>query len=61
MLRHLLFLIGFLWILTAGARAQAGIVWYGTWEQGYRAAQASGKPIMLLAAAPQCKGVSGIW
>lgn len=44
-----------------GSQAQVGIAWYGTWEQGYQAARASGKPILLLAAAPQCHGVSGIW
>ena len=49
------------WLLTGAAQAQTGIAWYGTWEQGYRAARESGKPILLTAAAPQCHGVSGIW
>lgn len=48
-------------IFTASAQAQSGIAWYGTWEQGYREALLSGKPILLTAAAPQCHGVSGIW
>ena len=39
----------------------SGIVWYGVLEDGLAEAKASGKPIMLLSAAPNCVGVSGIW
>jgi hypothetical protein len=38
-----------------------GIQWFGTWEGGKRAASASGKPILLVSAAPHCAGVSGTW
>ena len=55
----LLLLTGLL--LTSTSQAQTGIAWYGTWEQGYQAAKASGKPILLTSAATQCHGVSGIW
>ncbi len=51
-----------LWLaLTLVAAAQTEISWYSDWRQGLAAARASGKPILLMSAAPQCKGVSGIW
>ncbi len=37
------------------------IAWYGTWERGFQVAKATGRPILLLAAAPQCHGISGLW
>ena len=43
------------------AAATAAIQWFGTWEQGKREAARTGRPILLLAAAPQCHGVSGLW
>jgi hypothetical protein len=39
----------------------SGIVWYGVLDDGIAEAKASGKPIMLLSAAPQCAGVPGMW
>jgi anti-sigma factor RsiW len=39
----------------------AGVAWFATWESGLREAQRTGKPILLVAAAPSCAGVSGIW
>ena len=39
----------------------AGIEWYGTWERGLAEAKRSGRPILLVAAAPHCKNISGIW
>ena len=48
--------------LAGGARAEGpGIPWFATWESGLREAQRTGKPILLVAAAPHCAGVSGIW
>lgn len=47
-----------------GARDDAtrgGIQWFATWESGLREAQRTGRPILLVAAAPHCGGVSGIW
>lgn len=38
-----------------------GIQWFATLERGLAEAKATGKPIMLLSAAPHCGGVSGIW
>ena len=37
------------------------IDWYGTLESGLQEAKRTNKPILLLAAAPQCLGVPGIW
>ncbi len=39
----------------------AGIQWYATWESAQREAQRTGRPILLVSAAPHCAGVSGIW
>jgi hypothetical protein len=41
--------------------ASGGIAWYATLESGLREAKRTGKPILLVAAAPHCAGVSGIW
>jgi hypothetical protein len=38
-----------------------GIAWFATWDSGLREAQRTGKPILLVAAAPHCAGVSGVW
>lgn len=38
-----------------------GIAWYATLESGLNEAKRTGKPILFLAAAPHCGGVSGIW
>jgi hypothetical protein len=43
------------------AKRQAGIQWYPTWQSGIREAQRTGRPILLVAGAPHCAGVSGIW
>ncbi|MBI3267388.1 MAG: hypothetical protein HYZ53_00080 [Planctomycetes bacterium] len=37
------------------------IAWHGTWERGLAEAQRLERPIFLLAAAPHCHGVPGIW
>ena len=42
-------------------RAPAGIQWYGTWEAAKTEAQRTARPILLIAAAPHCHNVSGIW
>ena len=39
----------------------AGIQWYATWESGLREARRTGRPILLVSAAPHCAGVSGCW
>ncbi|HZZ82164.1 MAG TPA: hypothetical protein VFE62_26940 [Gemmataceae bacterium] len=38
-----------------------GIQWFATWKAGLAEAQRTGKPILLVSAAPHCAGVSGIW
>ena len=42
-------------------QAAAGIQWYATWESGLAEAQRTGRPILFVAAAPHCAGVSGMW
>ncbi len=65
------FLIGCIMLLPIGwgeanpAKVETGvnrrIAWYGVLEDGLAEAKRTGKPIMLLSAAPQCAGVSGMW
>ncbi|MHC4822796.1 MAG: hypothetical protein ACYTEP_02130 [Planctomycetota bacterium] len=43
------------------APPEARIQWFGTLEQGLAEAQRTGRPLMMTAAAPQCRGVSGKW
>lgn len=38
-----------------------GIQWFATWEAGQAEAARTGRPILLVSAAPHCAGVSGIW
>lgn len=38
-----------------------GIKWYTTWETGLAEAKRSGRPIMFVAAATQCHGISGVF
>ncbi|MBM84074.1 MAG: hypothetical protein CMJ78_26270 [Planctomycetaceae bacterium] len=40
---------------------QPGIAWYTTWELAEAEAKRSGRPIMFVAAATQCRGVSGVF
>lgn len=40
---------------------EAGIAWYTTWETAQAEAKRSGRPIMFVAAATQCRGVSGVF
>jgi hypothetical protein len=44
------------------ARATGGgIQWFSTWDAGIAEAERTGRPILLVSAAPHCAGVSGIW
>jgi hypothetical protein len=47
--------------LTTPALAQERIAWLETWRDGLAAAQATNRPILLVAAAPQCHDISGLW
>lgn len=38
-----------------------GIQWFATWETGKAEAARTGRPILLVAAAPRCHEVPGIW
>lgn len=40
---------------------EPGIAWYTTWETAQAEAKRSGRPIMFVAAATQCKGISGVF
>ena len=40
---------------------EPGIAWYTTWETAQEEAKRSGRPIMFVAAATQCRGVSGVF
>lgn len=40
---------------------EARIQWFGTLEQGLAEAQRTGRPLMMTAAAPHCRGISGKW
>lgn len=40
---------------------EPGIHWYTTWETAQAEAKRSGRPIMFVAAATQCRGVSGVF
>ena len=37
------------------------IAWYGTWEAAKAESARTKKPILLVAAAPHCHNISGIW
>jgi hypothetical protein len=41
--------------------AEERIAWFETWKDGVAAAQATNRPILLVAAAPQCHEISGLW
>ncbi len=43
------------------AAPAARIAWFGTLEGALAEARVSGRPILLQSAAPQCRGVPGMW
>ena len=40
---------------------EPGIAWYTTWKTAEQEAERSGRPIMFVAAATQCNGISGVF
>ena len=40
---------------------EPGIAWYTTWETAKAEAARSGRAIMFVAAATQCRGISGVF
>ena len=72
MKRMILLLICCLWFVPQASSAQQvpveetkskakKIAWHGTWKGGLAEAKRTGKPIMLVSAAPQCHSVPGVW
>ncbi|MFM8980082.1 MAG: hypothetical protein ACKOSS_06435 [Planctomycetia bacterium] len=43
------------------AAQRDAIAWYGTWAGAKAEAARTGKPILLVSAAPHCHGISGVW
>lgn len=43
------------------ATTEPGIAWYGVLEDAKAEAKRTGRPILLMSAAPQCQGVPGMW
>lgn len=43
------------------SQPKASIQWFAAWESGLSEAQRLNRPILLVAAAPHCAGVSGVW
>jgi hypothetical protein len=41
--------------------AGGGVQWFATLERGQAEANRTGKPILFVAAAPHCGGISGMW
>jgi hypothetical protein len=54
-------MVGLILLMSVQDGGKESIAWYGTWERGARVAKATNRPILLIAAAPQCHGVSGLW
>ena len=48
-------------LLPDAAAERTAVPWYGTWKGALAEAERSGRPILLLAATPQCHGISGVW
>jgi len=42
-------------------RVENRIAWFGTWKAGLAAARQTGRPILLVSAAPHCHDISGVW
>ena len=45
----------------AAPSSSAGIQWFATWTGGTAEAKRTGRPILLVSAAPHCHGISGLW
>jgi uncharacterized protein YyaL (SSP411 family) len=48
-------------LLVGAAEPAAKIAWYGTLQDGLQEAKRSQRPVLLVAGAPHCHGVSGVW
>ena len=45
----------------SSARQGGGIAWLGTLKSAHAAAARTGRPLLLISAAPHCHNVSGLW
>ena len=43
------------------SKVEHRIAWYGTLALGRAAAKKTGRPILIVAGAPHCGGVPGVW
>lgn len=48
-------------VTTDWNKVEQRIAWHGTWAGALEAATQTGRPILLVAAAPHCKLVPGMW
>jgi hypothetical protein len=48
-------------LFAGAAEPAAKIAWYGTLQDGLQEAKRSKRPVLLVAAAPHCHGVPGVW
>jgi hypothetical protein len=39
----------------------AKIAWFGRWNDAREESERTGRPILLMSAAPQCSGTPGMW
>ncbi len=56
-----IWIIWIAFLASTTAAASPKIAWYGTLADGLAEAERSNRPILLVAAAPQCRNVSGMW
>jgi len=61
MMKRFGILLGCLTALRQWSSAADQIAWFGTWKGGLAEAERTGKPILLISAAPQCHNVPGVW
>lgn len=61
MMKRIGILLGCLMALSQWILAADQIAWFGTWKGGLTEAERTGKPILLISAAPQCHNVPGVW
>ena len=61
MMKQFGILLGCLTALSQWSSAADQIAWFGTWKGGLAEAERTGKPILLISAAPQCHNVPGVW
>jgi hypothetical protein len=46
---------------SAKRMAPSAIQWFASLESGFKEAKRSGRPILLVSAAPHCAGIPGTW